>query len=85
MTRHEVSTIGEERETADAVRVRRSGLPDEVRAQLDRLQARAMCEECGWQPAVRLQRSRLLCLSCGDVEHAVRHVEAIKLRLDRKK
>lgn len=85
MMRLERATITEERETAD-VRVRRfSPLDAETRAGLEELRAGATCEECRWQPATRVTRHRLLCATCSQVEHDMRTVEAVAVRLHRRR
>lgn len=58
-------------------------LSDDVSRALERLRAGATCEECNWQPASRVQRRRLLCQRCADVEHAVRSMEATHQRIRR--
>ena len=81
---NEYGTVEQDYEKADARHERRSPLTAAVRGKLEELRAGATCQECHWQRAMRVQRGRLLCVVCGDVEYNVRSVEAIAARLHRR-
>ena len=63
----------------------RTPFDDDIRAALERGAAGAPCAECKTRQATVVVRRRvLMCATCARVDHAMRSVDAMALRLQRR-